>query len=73
MLDPREVETNIVTFELCEKMPTAREFVERLRPHGVWMLATGLRQVRAVTHLDVFRGGVDRAIAVCRAVCQELA
>jgi threonine aldolase len=73
LLDPRQVETNIVIFELAENMPTAREFVERLRQRGVWMLAIGPRQVRAVTHLDVSREGVDRAIAACRAVCQELA
>ena len=68
-LDPRHVETNIVIFELGEELAPAAEFVQRLREHDVWMLATGPAQVRAVTHLDVSRDQIDRAITVFRELC----
>ena len=34
------------------------------------MNAMGPTRVRAVTHLDIDRGGIDRALAVARAVVQ---
>jgi threonine aldolase len=65
-LDPRTVETNIVIFEVEPHLGTAAEFVARLREQGVWMLATAPQKARAVTHLDVSRAGVLRAIEVLR-------
>lgn len=41
--------------------------LEHLKRHGV--LATGLYQLRFVTHLDVDAAGVDRAIAAVRSFC----
>lgn len=66
-LDPAEVETNIVIFELAGSLD-AEGVVARLREHGVRMGALGPRTVRAVTHLDVDRAGVERALAAARAV-----
>jgi len=42
----------------------ARE--ERLREEGVLMLGAGAASIRAVTHLDVSKEGIDRAIVVMR-------
>jgi threonine aldolase len=39
----------------------AAGILEHLRSRGV--LATGGKRLRLVTHLDVDRGGIDRAIA----------
>ncbi len=72
-LDPTEVETNIVIFEVDERQRSAAEFVQRLREHDVWMLATGPNKVRAVTHLDVSRAQIDQAIAVFRELCTSAA
>jgi len=69
-LDPRHVETNIVIFEVTAPLAPAAEFVRRLHERGVWMFATGPNQVRAVTHLDVSREQIDRAIAVFRELCR---
>jgi threonine aldolase len=61
-IDPAEVATNIVVFGyrdpagLCAALGGA----------GVLMGAIGRGQVRAVTHLDVDRDGIDRAIAAVR-------
>ncbi|TWT40287.1 L-allo-threonine aldolase [Phycisphaerae bacterium RAS1] len=68
-LDPREVETNIVIFGVSAELGAAQEFVDRLRERGVWMFATGADKVRAVTHLDVTRGQIERALGVFREVC----
>jgi threonine aldolase len=72
-LDPRHVETNIIIFELEDSLGPAAEFVQRLRARDVWMIATGPNQVRAVTHLDVSRAQIDRAIAVFHEVCRATA
>ena len=53
-LNPAEVETNIVIWELAPDVPfDAAGFVSRAREHGVLLNAMGERRVRAVTHLDV--------------------
>src|SRR5262245_9200683 len=59
----RGVETNIVYFDLAPSAPmSAAEFCEKLKAEGVWMLPTAPRRVRAVTHLDVSREMIDRAL-----------
>jgi threonine aldolase len=59
------VQTNIVNFDL-ENAPA---FVERARAAGVLLNAMSPTRVRAVTHLDVDRAAIDRAIdAVASAV-----
>lgn len=65
-LDPRSVQTNIVLFEVQERLGAADEFTSNLRERGVWMFSTGPRSVRAVTHLDVSPAQIDRAIDVFR-------
>jgi threonine aldolase len=59
-LDASAVETNIVVFDV----PDAGAFCAELERAGVKMGALGPRRVRAVTHLDVDRAGVERAIEV---------
>jgi threonine aldolase len=63
-LDPADVETNIVVFGV----PDAEALCVALEQAGVKMLAIGAQRVRAVTHLDVDRSGVEQAIAVARSV-----
>ena len=60
-LDPDEVETNIVIFEVDD----AGRLVSALEREGVRMGVVGARRVRAVTHLDVDAEGVT----TCRAGC----
>lgn len=68
-LDPAEVETNIVLFEVTERLGSAQQLVDRLRDRGVWCFATGPNKVRLVTHLDVSATQIDQAIAAFREVC----
>jgi threonine aldolase len=69
-LDPETVQTNIIIFEVEERLGTAAQLVQRLRDAGVWLLATGPQQARAVTHLDVAPAGIDQTIAAFRAICR---
>ena len=71
LLDPRTIETNIVIFELEPALGPAPQFVERLRERDVWMLPTGPQSIRAVTHLDVNREQIDRALEACAELCQQ--
>ena len=56
--------SNIVFIDLAADKPA--DTVAQLRKHGV--LATGLYKLRLVTHLDVGRSGVERAVVVLRDV-----
>ncbi len=66
-LDPAEVDTNLVFFDVTGSIdaPTA---VERLLAQGVRMGAMGPRTIRAVTHLDVDSPGIDRALEAARQI-----
>jgi threonine aldolase len=56
-IDPATVETNIVIFEVADAAP----LVERLAAAGIELRHNGPR-VRAVTHLDVDRAGIERTL-----------
>jgi threonine aldolase len=62
-LDPADVETNIVIFEV----PDAPGLCAELERAGVQMGAFGPRRVRAVTHLDVDLAGIEAALEAVRA------
>jgi threonine aldolase len=61
-LDVEDVETNIIVFGV----PDAEAFCDALERSGVLMYAIGPQRVRAVTHLDVDRAGIEQAIAAAR-------
>src|ERR1700755_1458402 len=54
-IDPAKVETNIVIFEVGDAPRVKDELAKR----GVEVTVFGPGRIRAVTHLDVDRGGVD--------------
>ncbi len=66
---PFGVESNIVLFELgkCVKVDAAG-LCSRLGEVGVLMLPTNARRVRAVTHLDVDRAGVEKVVEAVRKI-----
>jgi threonine aldolase len=56
-LDPATVETNIVIFEVEDGPALVERIADRVE-----LQALGPKRVRAVTHLDVDREGIDRAL-----------
>jgi threonine aldolase len=63
-LDPSTVETNIVIFRVADPAGV----IAALAHEGVEMSPVGRDRVRAVTHLDVDRAGIERALVAVRAV-----
>jgi threonine aldolase len=60
------VVTNILYFRVRQPGLTVPMLLDRLKTAGVLMLGTGPQSIRAVTHLDVSKEGIDRAIEVLR-------
>jgi len=67
-IDPKKVRSNIVIFDCAKTGKTAVEICDALYPHGVWAQDTALNSVRVVTHCDVDRAGVERALVVLKDV-----
>jgi threonine aldolase len=63
-IDPHKVETNIVIFEVDDPAGV----VAALLAEGVEMTQMGPGRIRAVTHMDVDRAGIDRALKALRKV-----
>jgi len=69
-LDPGSVETNIVLFEVNGALD-ATQVVAALRARGVRMLAMGPKTIRAVTHLDITRSQIERALELAARTLAE--
>jgi threonine aldolase len=67
-LDAARVQTNIVMIDLTGPAADAKSAVAAARAEGVLLGVAGPRRIRAVTHLDVDRDDVLRAVAVVRRV-----
>jgi threonine aldolase len=67
-IEPATVETNIVFFDVTKPGLSAAAFDAGLKRQGVRMGAVGPNRVRAVTHLDVDRLGIERALSAAEAV-----
>lgn len=63
-----EPETNLVFFDTRATGQTADELADRTRLNGVMVSTVGKYRVRACTHLDVDRAGVEFAVQVVRDV-----
>jgi threonine aldolase len=63
-LDPDQIRTNIVFFELESEQMTAAQFTRRIDAEGIRMLPTGAQKVRAVTHYHITAEDIDQALAV---------
>jgi len=67
-IDPKKVRSNIVIFDCSKTGKTAVELCDALHPHGVWAQDTALHSVRLVTHCDVDRAGIERALVVLKEI-----
>jgi threonine aldolase len=65
-LDPSSVRTNIVIFGVEKSKKSADKVCEALRGHGVLASGVSKHAVRMVTHMDVDRQGIERAIAAMK-------
>jgi len=69
-IDAARVVTNIVIFNVSKTNRDANEICDRLREHGI--LASGFgSSIRMVTHYDVSRDDIDRALDALRQVLAQ--
>jgi threonine aldolase len=70
-LEPPEVETNLVWFEVDPDLGTAQEVAARLKQRGVRVHPAAPQMIRACTHLDVSAAQAERAAETIRTTCSE--
>jgi len=63
-IDPDQIRTNILFFEVTRKDLTPEQFVQRIGAEGVRMLAVGPQKVRAVTHYQIASADIDQTLRV---------
>jgi threonine aldolase len=71
-LQPDQIDSNILIFNVDPNLGSAAEFVTALKEVGVLVLAIGPNQVRAVTHLDVSREDCESAAERLSEVAEQL-
>jgi threonine aldolase len=67
-IDPATVKTNIVIFDCTGSGMDAVQLCDALHERGVWAQDTAPYSVRMVTHWNVDRTGVERALAEVKEV-----
>lgn len=70
-IDSAKVRSNIVIFDCSQIGKTAVELCDALYKRGIWAQDTATYSVRLVTHVDVDRAGIDRALVVLREVAAQ--
>jgi threonine aldolase len=63
-IDPAHVQTNIVIYDVHQSGLSSTEFLQKLAQRKVLAGAVDARKVRMVTHLDVNRQDVERAVQI---------
>jgi threonine aldolase len=72
-LDPPQVETNLVWFEIDPDLGTAANLAATLKQRGVWIQIAGPHTLRACTHLDISAADAERAAETIRQLSFKLA
>ncbi|HUJ33200.1 MAG TPA: GntG family PLP-dependent aldolase [Candidatus Acidoferrum sp.] len=67
-IDPKKVATNIVIFDVTATGRTGEEIAAELAKHNVLCLHVAKYEVRMVTHYDVNRAGIERALSAVESV-----
>ena len=61
-VDPEQIKSNIVFFELTRTDMTAQQFVAQLETEGVRMLPVGPQRLRAVTHYHITPEDIEHTL-----------
>jgi len=68
LINPAEVETNILFFDVSRAERTAQEVVSACKQKGLLLHPTAKTRIRCVTHLDVCFEDIDHALNVIEGV-----
>ena len=69
-IDAAKVVTNILICDISGTGLAAADFTRRMAEKNVLCGTVNNELVRFVTHLDVDRGGCERAVEAAREICQ---
>ncbi len=72
LLDPPEVETNLVFFEVDPDLGSAKDVATVLKQRGVLVHLPGPQTIRACTHLDVSSAQAERAAEIIRQAVRQV-
>jgi threonine aldolase len=72
LIDPKQVATNIVLFDVTGTGLDADTLVERLSAKGVLLIAFGPATIRAVTHLEITTADIDEAIEIIARILKRV-
>ena len=61
-IDPAQVETNIVIFDVSPSQKTPAQIAQALRAGGVLVLPMGRNAIRLVTHINISDAGIEQAL-----------
>ncbi|MFQ5695213.1 MAG: GntG family PLP-dependent aldolase, partial [Terriglobia bacterium] len=67
-VNPEDVQTNIVVFDVSGTGCPAQELADELKERGILVGAIDPKTIRMVTHYDVDDQGIERALGALRAV-----
>jgi len=70
-IDPESVQTNIVIFNIAGSQKSTLEFSSALKSRGVLANGINASEMRMVTHYDVSRTGINRALTAAREAIKE--
>ena len=71
VINPEDVETNIVGLDLSGGSMNAADFAAAARADGVWVSALGPNYLRLVTHMDISDQDAERAAEVLTKLLQR--
>lgn len=63
-IDPDQIHTNIIFFDVTREGMTPAEFVQQIDAEGIRMLPVGPHKVRAVTHYHITSEDIDQALSI---------
>ncbi len=63
-INPDDIQTNIIFFEITREDMKPEEFVQKIDAEGIRMLPVGPGKVRAVTHYHITTEDIDQALSV---------
>jgi threonine aldolase len=67
-INPEEVETNILIFDVTGTKMTPPQVCDAMEKEGVLIHAVGKTQIRLVTHLDISKDDIETALKAFKKV-----
>jgi threonine aldolase len=63
-IDPKKIQTNIVTFNLNSPTNNNNEFIKKLKENGVLALTQGKNKIRLVTHMGIEKDHIEKTVCI---------